>query len=869
LRNDVVSSAAETVATRLARWAAQKPGEVALFEGARHVTWHDLDERATAIALRILAASSSTERPQRVLLLFRDRIATIEALAGVVRSGHTFVVLDANDPDDRVRFIAADAEPRLLLTDASLADRAVAIAPPGCVVVDTGDGTRSAAAPATMPGVDPRDIAYITYTSGSTGKAKGVCQTHVAQLHFVDFFTRAVGLGAADRVALLHSIAFGAGLATVARTLAGGIALGLYDLRRQGLAGLADWLDRERISTVQLFPTIMRELDQQLGERRSLPHLRLLHLGGETAFAEDFACVVRRTGPACRFLHQLAMTEVSLVAQFLPARDVALPPGSVIPVGRPVEGVRIEIRRDDDSPAATGEAGEIVVFSRFVSPGYWKRADLDAKAFVADPADALSRGYRTGDIGRFDEQGVLHFIGRVGTRVKIRGNTVDLAEVDAALLAWPGTAVAAIAAEPDPDDELQMRLVAYVEVRDSARRDGRALMAFLGDKLPRHMLPSAVRFLAALPRTPNGKVDRKRLATEPVLPPEAPPYVAPRDATEAAVAHMFRGLLGVERAGCEDDFFFLGGDSMAAGELQERIHEAFGVRLAGFQDEATVAGIAASIKAILAEAGPRAREMPMLVPMWRSGSQVPLFMVHGRQGQAFVSPYFMNVLGDDQPVWTFQARGLDGRAQPHPTVDAMIDDYAAEIRKVRPQGPYFIGGLCVGCYVAAGVARKLRGEGDAVLPLLLLDPPNRVRARTAAHGDPDHVRAKMRKRRGEGRLSAEMDDPEYMEVSVRTAAAFNDAISRYVPPPYDGPVYVLSSRSRMQRDDPLEIRRYFTGRVKRYEVGNSHNEALDPRNPVFAATLRRCLDLIRAADRDSGGAARTRNATSGDVAPRD
>jgi amino acid adenylation domain-containing protein len=842
-----VSSAAETVATRLARWAAQKAGEVALFEGARRVTWHELDERATAIALRILAAAARTGRPQRVLLLFRERIATIEALAGVVRSGHTFVVLDANDPDDRVRFIAADAEPRVLLTDASLADRAAAIAPPGCLVVDTGDGTPCAAAPATMPSVDPRDIAYITYTSGSTGRAKGVCQTHAAQLHFTDCFARAVGV--ADRVALLHSIAFGAGLATVARTLASGIALGIYDLKLQGLAGLADWLDRERISAVQLFPTIMRELDHLLGERRALPHLRLLHLGGETAFAEDLARVVRRTGPACRFLHQLAMTEVSLVAQYLPARDVGLPPGSVIPVGTPVEGVRIEIRRDDDSPAAAGESGEIVAFSRFASPGYWKRADLDAKAFIADPADALSRGYRTGDIGRFDEHGLLHFIGRVGTRVKIRGHTVDLAEVDAALVAWPGSAVAAIAAEPDPDDALQMRLVAYVEVRGGARRDARALMAFAGDRLPRHMLPSTVRFLAALPRTPNGKVDRNRLASAPALPPEAPPYVAPRDATEAGVAHMFGALLGLERAGRDDDFFLLGGDSMAAGELQERIHEAFGVRLAGFQDEATVAGIAASIKAILAEAGPRAREMPMLVPMWRSGSQVPLFMVHGRQGQAFVSPYFMNVLGDDQPVWTFQARGLDGRAQPHPTVDAMIDDYAAEIRKVRPQGPYFIGGLCVGCYVAAGVARKLRSEGDAVLPLLLLDPPNRVRARTAAHADPDHVRAKMRKRRDEGRLTAAMDDPAYMEISVRTAAAFNDAISRYVPPPYDGPVYVLSSRNRMQRDDPLEIRRYFTGRVKRYEVGNSHNEALDPRNPVFAATLRRCLDLIRAADR--------------------
>jgi amino acid adenylation domain-containing protein len=844
-----MSDADETLATRLAQWAAQKPGDVALFDAARRVTWRELDLRATAIAARILAASAGVAVPGRVMLLFRDRIATIAALAGVVRSGNTMVVLDAGDPDDRARFIAADAEPRLLLTDASLADRAAAIAPPGCTIVDTGDVVTPVAAPA-MPRVDARAIAYIMYTSGSTGQAKGVCQTHAAQLHFADCYTRALGIGAADRVALLHSIAFGAGLATVARMLAGGIPLGLYDLKQQGLAGLADWLDGERISAVHFFPTILREFVAGLAERRALPHLRLVQLGGEVAFAEDLARVIRHTGPACRFMYQLAMTELSLVTQFLPPRDVALPPGSVIPIGTPVDGVRVEIRRDDGSPAAAGEAGEIVAFSRFVSPGYWKRPELDAKAFIADPADPLGRGYRTGDVGRIDDRGTLHFIGRMGTRVKIRGHTVDLAEVDAALVAWPDAAVAAVAAEPDPDDALQMRLVAYVEVREGARRDARDLMAFVGARLPRHMLPSSVRFLATLPRTASGKVDRKGLATEPVLAPEAPPYVAPRDATEAGVAHMFAELLALERAGRDDDFFLLGGDSMMAGELQLRIHEAFGVRLAGFQDDASVAGIAAAIKANLAEAAPRTREMPMLVPMWRSGRHVPLFMVHGRQGQAFVSPYFMNVLGDEQPVWTFQARGLDGRSPPHPTVEAMIDDYAAEIRKVRARGPYFIGGLCVGCYVAAGIARKLRAEGETVLPLLLLDPPNRVRARTAAHGDPDHVRAKMRKRRGEGRLSAAMDDPAYMEISVETAAAFNDAISRYVPLPYDGPVYVLSSRNRMQRDDPLEIRRYFTGRVKRYEVGNSHNEALDPRNPLFAATLRRCLDLIRAAARE-------------------
>jgi amino acid adenylation domain-containing protein len=867
LPDDAVSVGRETLATRLSGWAAQRPDDVALFDAARRVTWRELDARATAIARRILAAPREAQGPGRVLLLFRDRIGTIEALAGVVRSGHTFVVLDANDPDERVRFVAADAEASLLLTEASLADRAAAIAPRGCAVVDVGDAAMASRGAHALPDVDPRGLAYIAYTSGSTGRAKGVCQTHVAQLHFADLYVRVAGLAPGDRMALLHSIAFGAGLATVARTLARGLTLGLYDLRQQGVAGLADWLDRERIGAMHLFPTILRELDQQLGPRRALPHLRLVQLGGETAFAEDMARVRRHTGPSCRFLHQLAATEVSLVAQYLPSRDVELPPGAVIPVGSPVDGVRVEIRRDDGSAAAIDEAGEIVAFSRYVTPGYWKRPELDAQVFVADPDDPEGRGYRMGDIGRIDAQGLLHFIGRAGTRVKIRGHTVDLAEVDAALLAWPDAAIAAIAAEADPEDALQMRLVAYVEARAGARRDARALLAFVGERLPRHMMPSAVRFLAALPRTANGKVDRKRLADEPVLAPEAPRYVAPRDATEAAVAHMFAELLKLERAGRDDDFFLLGGDSMMAGELQLRIHEAFGVRLAGFQDEATVGGIAAAIKATLADAGPRARAMPMLVPMWRNGSHVPLFMVHGRQGQAFVSPYFMNVLGDDQPVWTFQARGLDGRSAPHPTVEAMIDDYAAEIRKVRPQGPYFIGGLCVGCYVAAGIARKLRSEGDDVLPLLLLDPPNRVRARTAAHGDPDHVRAKMRKRRGEGRLSAEMDDPEYMEISVQTAAAFNDAIARYVPPPYDGPVYVLSSRNRMRRDDPLEIRRYFTGRVKRYEVGNSHNEALDPRNPVFAATLRRCLDLIRAADRSPGAAAPVRAEAIDEAAP--
>jgi thioesterase domain-containing protein len=219
-------------------------------------------------------------------------------------------------------------------------------------------------------------------------------------------------------------------------------------------------------------------------------------------------------------------------------------------------------------------------------------------------------------------------------------------------------------------------------------------------------------------------------------------------------------------------------------------------------------------------------------------------MVHGRHGQAYVSPHFMKLLGDDQPVWVFQARGLDGNSDPHATLEAMVDDYVAEVRKVRPHGPYFLGGLCVGCFIAAAMARALAAAGETVLPLLMLDPPNRVSGRAEAHADPAHVAGKMRARHAAGKLSGPMDDPQYLEASVRTAAAFNAAVARYTPTSYAGDVYVLSSRHRMQLTDPMDLRAVFTGRVKRYEVGNAHGDALDPRNPVFASTLKRCIGLI-------------------------
>jgi thioesterase domain-containing protein len=697
--------------------------------------------------------------------------------------------------------------------------------------------------------VDGNADAHLYYTSGSTGRSKGVRQTHANQLHFVDAYARNVGIGEGDRLSLLYSIGFAAGIGGIYRGIALGATLCLYDLRRDGVAGLADWLDRERLTLLHTFAIVFREMAKRIGATRVFPHLAVLHIGSESMYAGDVDLYRAHTAPRCKLVHQLSATEVAIIAQNVMGHDSAPAPGSVIPVGRALDGVRIEIRGEDGRPAAPDTPGEIFACSRYMSPGYWHRPELDAAAFSADPREPGSRAYRTGDLGRLDADGVLHFLGRSGTRTKIRGHTIDLAEVDAALAGFVDASGAAAAAEADGDDGAALRLVAYVEAAPGAARDPAALKRFLASKLPQHMLPAEVRYVAALPRTPGGKLDRKRLADVERLPADAVAATPPRDALEAAVAHVFGELLNARAIGAESDFSLLGGDSLMASDLQSRLKADFGVHVGDFHRDATVAGIAARVRRALTAAPQAAPAMPMLLSLWPAGRATPLFMVHGRHGQAFVSPHFMKLLGDDQPVWAFQARGLDGLGAPHPTIEAMVDDYLAELRKVRPQGPYFLGGLCVGCYVAAAMAMRLRAAGEEVLPLLLLDPPNRVRGRTDAHADPDHVAGKMLARRAEGRLHGPMEEPAYLERAIETAAAFNDAVRRYVPTAYDGPVYVLSSRRRMAGGDPLELRRYFNGRVKRYEVGNTHNDALDPRNPVFASALRRCIELIHGAAR--------------------
>ena len=833
------------IGPRLASISARLPDKIAITEGSAHASFGELDAAATVIARELM--TTGPERTGCVCLLFDSKLAAIKAIFGAARSARAYVPLDAGDPDERLRFIVQDSEPIALLTETTLLERARVLTPAGCAIIDVGcaETTHDARR---LPDVSPATPAYLFYTSGSTGQPKGVGQTHENLLFFADAYARTLRIDQTDRVSLLYSLSFSAANMDIFGGLLNGATLVSYNLRREGIARLADWMDHEAITVLHAVPTVFRELFGSLAPSRKFAHLRAIDLGGESVFASDVELFRRHTRDDCLLVNHLAATEASVIAQHVVTHSGEPPSDAILSVGRSPQGLRVRIIRDDDSEADLDEVGEIVVSSAHVSSGYWRRPELDVAAFSADPFETGSRRYRTGDLGRIDAEGNLHFLGRMGARVKIRGHTVDLTEVEAALTACPGVTRAAVVV-PRTDGPAQPdRPMAYVALAAGAQRDSLPLRRHLAKRIPAYMLPAAFVFMDALPLTATGKLDR--IALSAIEPPKIDPsrnVDPPRDEMERTIADVFGELLKQPAIGRSEDFFLLGGDSLLVVELQTRLRDAFGVGLENFYEDATVASIAAAVRSQRMANVAGARTIPVLLALRATGSAPPLFLVHGRLGQALVSPHFLRLLGDDQPVWAFQARGLDGMHEPHPTIGAMAADYVAEMRKRRPEGPYFLGALCAGALIAIEMARLLNEAGEFVLPLLLLDPPDQRIVMADSRMTEEGVLARLKLRQAAGRIDAPIDDPVYARASVRVATAFEHAIRNHDPRPYAGPVYVLSSRDRTPGADVSYGWRLFAGPVERFEFSVTHSQVLDARDPVFVRCVTHCLDMIREA----------------------
>jgi mycobactin peptide synthetase MbtE len=591
--------------------ARRTPEAVAVRQGETVLTYRELISRAAAIAAELRALGAGPE--SRVGLCAGRHPDTLAGLLGVWLAGAAYVPVDLANPGPRGRDILADAGAGIVVADSAgrerLGDRAFRY-------VDPRRPAHAAADPEAVPpgAARPENLAYVMYTSGSSGRPKGVLTTHQNLADWVAECRRwACGVGPEMRALALHSLAFDASCYDLFVPLAHGGSVQLVgEDDRADPARLERFIAAHAVTWAAAPPGVAALLDPG-----ALPHLQTLIVGGEVVPPQLVGKWTAGTG--CRFYHAYGPTEATVVQV---ATELGGQWTAPLPMGAALPGQRLHLLDARGAPVATGAEGELCIAGTGVARGYLNRPGLTAERFVPEPDSPApgARMYRTGDVVRRLPDGELRFVGRRDGQAQVRGQRVEVGEVEAALREHPGVVdVAVVAAEVRGNTELVAFLapVAAAAERPEAGR----LREFVAARLPAAMVPRHLEWVEQLPLTVSGKIDRKRLlerASRLLCTGAAAAGDAPlrADAVPPAVAELWQRVLGGGTPAPDVDFFHLGGHSLDAMRLAAAIRDELGreVEAADIFASRTLAALALRVADAAAQAAPApaARQRPAL-----------------------------------------------------------------------------------------------------------------------------------------------------------------------------------------------------------------------------------------------------------------
>jgi amino acid adenylation domain-containing protein len=702
----------------VAERAAASPSATAVEFGDERLTYAELDTAANRLAHRLVEAGVG---PGALVGVALERsLSLVVAVLAVLKAGGAYLPLDPANPEARLRFMVTDAGASVLVTaegpPVDLTDLFTTVVhldeevDPLLALPDKAPDVR----------VTADDLAYVIYTSGSTGQPKGVLVEHRGVVNLARVVVDTFRLDSTSRVLQFASMSFDASVTEllVPLTVGATVCLAPREVLASGL-DLLRLLDDRRITTVTLPPSLLAVLPDA-----ELPHLVTLCSAGEACHPD----LVRRWGRGRRFVNGYGPTEAT-VASTYHVIDEGLPDGAdTVPIGKPIANVRVYVLDDGRRPVPIGCPGEIYIGGVGVARGYLGRPELTAERFVPDHFDDRSGGrlYRTGDRARWQPDGTLEFLGRLDDQVKLRGYRIELGEIEQTLLTHPDVRDAAVVVREDTPGN--RRLVAYVVPQDREGDDRHvelwpSLAESIGSRLPPYMIPDPVVILDALPLTANGKIDRDALpAPAPTRASTPSATAAPSGELEERLAAMFASILGIDRVDADDDFFDLGGTSLLATKLFARIESEFGTELPlslVFED-ATVSTLASHLgerRVPEPRSEPGVPDPTILAPL-RQGDGPILFVVHQNTGHVLVYRDLALSMRPGIAIIGVQALGLDRRQPPLHDIREMATRYVTEIRKMQPDGPYFLGGHCFGGVIALEIAHQLE-EQEAVVGLLV------------------------------------------------------------------------------------------------------------------------------------------------------
>ena len=741
---------ATTLSALVAAQAHNTPDAPALADAHIALTYRQMREQV--IALATLLRERGVKPGDSVAVALPRSVFLTLALHGIVEAGAAWLPLDTGYPDDRLRMMLEDARPSLLITtDDQLprfSDQPVETFSYNTLMPVAGSEPLNLAT--------PDQTAYIIFTSGSTGRPKGVMVGHTAIVNRLMWMQDHYPLTAQDVVAQKTPCSFDVSVWEFWWPFIAGAKLVMAepDAHRDPQA-MQQFFAHYGVTTTHFVPSMLAAFVASLTPENAdcCESLKQVFCSGEalpTALCREWEALTHAP------LHNLyGPTEAAVDVSWYPAfgPELAAVEGNSVPIGFPVWNTGLRILDAMMRPVPFGVAGDLYLTGIQLAQGYLGRPDLSASRFIADPFAPGERMYRTGDVARWLDNGAVEYLGRSDDQLKIRGQRIELGEIDRAMLSLPDVAQAVAhacvfnqAAATGGDAR---QLVGYVVSESGLPLDRDALLAALKAQLPPHMVPVVLLQISALPLSANGKLDRKALPL-PELTSRATGR-APQSATEIAVAQAFAALLGCDVNDIEADFFALGGHSLLAMRLAAQLSRAFARRVTPGQImvASTVNQLSTLLDSPISEEQAQRLGFETILPLRQSNGPT-LFCFHPASGFAWQFSVLSRYLSPRWSIIGIQSPRPDGPMARCADLDAVIEHHLATLRAQQAHGPYYLFGYSLGGTLAQGIAARLRQQGEEVAFLGLLDtwpPETQNWAEKEANGLDPEVLAEIERER--------------------------------------------------------------------------------------------------------------------------
>ncbi|WP_407252086.1 enterobactin non-ribosomal peptide synthetase EntF [Klebsiella pneumoniae] len=825
---------ATTLSALVADQARKTPDAPALADARWQFSYREMRQQVVALA-QLLRQRGVKPGDSVAVALPRSVFLTL-ALHGIVEAGAAWLPLDTGYPDDRLRMMLEDARPSLLIATEDQLARFSDI--PGleslCYQQPLAAGDD---APLALS--KPDHTAYIIFTSGSTGRPKGVMVGQTAIVNRLLWMQDRYPLSADDVVAQKTPCSFDVSVWEFWWPFIAGAQLVMAEPEaHRDPQAMQQFFARYGVTTTHFVPSMLAAFVASLDADSvaACRTLRRVFCSGEALPTELCREWERLTGAP---LHNLyGPTEAAVDVSWYPAcgPELAAVTGSSVPIGWPVWNTGLRILDAAMRPVPPGVAGDLYLTGIQLAQGYLGRPDLTASRFIADPFAPGERMYRTGDVARWLANGAVEYLGRSDDQLKIRGQRIELGEIDRVMSALPdvGQAVshACVFNQAAATGGDARQLVGYLVSDSGLPLDTAALKARLAEQLPPHMVPVVLMQLAELPLSANGKLDRKALPL-PTLGGERSGR-PPEPGMETLVAAAFSQLLGCEVNDIDADFFALGGHSLLAMRLAAQLSPQLARQVTPGQVmvASTVGKLSALLAADLSDEQAQRLGLDTLLPL-RESDGPTLFCFHPASGFAWQFSVLARYLSPRWSITGIQSPRPQGPMASAASLDEVCEHHLQTLLAQQPHGPYYLFGYSLGGTLAQGIAARLRQRGEAVAFLGLLDtwpPETQNWAEKEANGLDPEVLAEIDRER-EAFLAAQQGQASG-ELFSAIEGNYADAVRLLTTAhsaKFDGKATLfVAEKTRQEGMDPQVVWGPWVGELEVFSQNCAHVDIISP-----------------------------------------